>query len=111
MPNRNVALDGVFQALADPTRRAVIERLVAGPATTSELARPSGMALPSFTEHLERLEHAGLVASKKTGRVRTYHLVTRRLTAASHWIDTQRSLWTTRLDRLDTVVLAMNKKG
>jgi DNA-binding transcriptional ArsR family regulator len=108
---RSVELDAVFHALADPTRRAVVERLIRGPASTSELARPFGMALPSFAEHLERLERSGLVTSKKVGRVRTYHLAPRRLTAASHWLDAQRALWTTRLDQLDAAVLAMKKKG
>ena len=111
MPNRSVELDGVFQALADPTRRAVIERLILGPASTSELARPFGMALPSFTEHLARLERSGLVTSKKAGRIRTYKLAPRSLTAASRWLDAQRALWTTRLDQLDAVVLAMKKRG
>ena len=67
-------VDQVFRALADPTRRQVIERLVSGPASTSELARPFAMALPSFTQHLAVLEGAGLVASEKHGRTRTYRL-------------------------------------
>ena len=69
----------MFQALADPTRRAVITRLGRGPAATSELARPFAMALPSFTQHLDVLERSGLVASHKEGRVRTYRLVPKRL--------------------------------
>ena len=114
MPNRSLsrsnALDSVFQALADPTRRAVVERLLRGPASTSELARPFGMALPSFAEHLDRLERCGIVKSKKEGRVRTYRIEHRPLNEATHWLETQRSLWTKRLDQLDAVVLAMKRK-
>ena len=114
MPNRSqvrsTTLDAVFQALADPTRRAVVERLLRGPASTSELARPFGMALPSFAEHLERLERSGIVKSTKDGRVRTYRIESRTLNEASHWLDAQRVLWTARLDRLDAVVLAMKRK-
>ncbi len=107
MPNRSPALDDVFQALADPTRRAVIERLARGPASTSELARPFGMALPSFAQHLDRLENCGLVTSAKSGRVRTYRLAPRRLKAASRWLDAQRAHWEARLDRLDAVLRSM----
>src|ERR1700748_17406 len=99
MPNQE--LTGVFRALADPTRRAVLERLTRGPAAVSELARPFKMALPSFVQHLGVLEDCGLVRSKKRGRVRTYALVPQPLTAAELWLSTQRGHWESRLDALD----------
>src|SRR5688572_15552156 len=94
-------LDQVFQALGDPTRRTVVERLVTGPASTSELAEPFDMALPSFTQHLGVLERAGLVTSTKTGRVRTYELAPAALEIADGWLAEQRRLWERRLDQLD----------
>jgi DNA-binding transcriptional ArsR family regulator len=102
MPNQTVQLNGVFQGLADPTRRAVLERLSSGPAPVSELARPFKMALPSFCQHLDVLENCGLVKSCKSGRVRTYQLAPRSLQLAEHWLERQRSNWEGRLDRLDT---------
>jgi len=99
MPNQQ--LTRVFQALTDPTRRAVLERLTRGPAAVSELARPFRMALPSFTQHLNVLEKSGLVRSRKRGRVRTYALAPQRLRAAEHWLSAQRLHWERRLDSLD----------
>src|SRR5688572_3075323 len=105
MPNYSIAppaqLDQVFQALADPTRRAVIERLGRGPAATKELAANFDMKLPSFTQHLDVLERCGLVTSEKKGRVRTYHLAPEPFRAADDWMDRQRELWRRRLDQLD----------
>jgi DNA-binding transcriptional ArsR family regulator len=101
MPKYSGELDQVFHALADPTRRGVLERLGNGPITTTELARPFAMALPSFTQHLEVLERGDLIASRKRGRVRTYRLVRRPLQAAEHWMDVQRDRWERRLDQLD----------
>ena len=101
MPNQSADLTRVFHALADPTRRAVLERLSRGPAAMTELARPFPMALPSFSQHLGVLEECGLVRSHKTGRVRTYQLETRPLEAAQDWMEAQRSLWERRLDQLD----------
>jgi DNA-binding transcriptional ArsR family regulator len=101
MTKRSAELDGLFHALADPTRRAVIERLGRGPAPTTELARPFNMALPSFTQHLEVLERCGMVRSHKRGRVRTYRLAKRPLQTAEHWLAAQRELWNRRLDQLD----------
>ena len=94
-------LDSVFQALADPTRRQVVERLTQGPATTSELARPFDMALPSFVQHLSVLEECQLVTSEKKGRVRTYQLIPQHLKLAEDWLARQRSQWEARLDQLD----------
>lgn len=106
MPNQE-RLDRVFQALADPTRRAVIARLSKGPTATSELARPFAMALPSFTQHLGVLESCGLVRSVKRGRVRTWQLEPRPLKAAEGWIGEQRALWERRLDQLDDYLSSM----
>jgi DNA-binding transcriptional ArsR family regulator len=104
MPEQTVELDRVFRALADGTRRQVVERLVAGSASTSELARPFAMALPSFTQHMDVLERAGLVTSTKTGRVRTYELVPAALGVADGWLAEQRRLWERRLDQLDDLL-------
>jgi DNA-binding transcriptional ArsR family regulator len=95
-------LDEVFAALTDPTRRAVVERLTRGSATTSELAEPFAMSLPSFTQHLGVLERAGLITSKKQGRVRTYELVPERLAVLDDWLVRQRAMWSQRLDQLDS---------
>ena len=99
MPNQE--LGRIFQALTDPTRRAVLERLTRGPAPVSELAQPFRMALPSFVQHLQVLEKCGLVQSKKQGRVRTYTLAPQPLKAAEHWLSVQRAHWERRLDALD----------
>jgi DNA-binding transcriptional ArsR family regulator len=101
MPNQSVQLNRVFQALADPTRRAVLERLSSGPAAVSELAQPFKMALPSFSQHLDVLESCGLVRSRKAGRVRTYQLAPQPLKIAEHWMAGQRANWERRLDQLD----------
>jgi DNA-binding transcriptional ArsR family regulator len=100
-------LDLVFQALADPTRRAVLARLSRGPMATTDLAKPFPMALPSFTQHLGVLERSGLVRSRKHGRVRTWELAPRALKGAEDWLHKQRALWETRLDQLDAYLLTM----
>jgi len=110
MPNQRTPADRVFQALADPTRRAVVERLSQGPAAVSELSRRFDMALPSFTQHLGVLEESGLVRSRKTGRVRTYYLVPTRLKTAENWLAKQRELWEKRLDQLDEYLLQLKEK-
>lgn len=100
MPNQLASLDQVFQALADPTRRNMVERLVRGPASVSELARPQAMSLPAAMQHLQVLETCGLVRSEKTGRVRTCRIEPDALRAAEGWIGSQRTTWESRLDRL-----------
>jgi DNA-binding transcriptional ArsR family regulator len=95
----------VFKALADPTRRQVIERLVTGPASTSELAQPFAMALPSFTQHLAVLEGAGLVTSHKHGRTRSYRLAPDGLETAEGWLAGQRRTWERQLDQLDEFLI------
>jgi DNA-binding transcriptional ArsR family regulator len=88
----------MFQALADPSRRSMVERLSRGPASVSELARPLAMSLPAAVQHL--LESSGLVRTEKIGRVRTCRLEPASLGAAEHWITERRTTWERRLDRL-----------
>ena len=95
-----LALDRMFHALADSSRRAMVERLSRGPASVSELARPFEMALPSVVQHLGVLEEAGIVTSAKVGRVRTYQLIPGALAPAVDWIGRQRLPAERRLDRL-----------
>ena len=102
------SLDGVFKALSNSTRRRVVEELGRRPASVSELAAPFDMALPSFTQHLRELERSGLVESAKVGRTRTYRLVPERFEILGGWLAEQRSLWTNRLDQLDTYLLTLN---
>lgn len=99
-------LDAVFHGLADPTRRAVIARLAEGPASVSDLAAPHGMALPSFLKHLRVLEAGGLIRTAKRGRVRTCRLDPATAAAAEDWLNHQRRLWASRLDRLDSFLEA-----
>lgn len=108
MPNQKAALDLVFNALADPTRRAVVRRLSKGPASVSELAKPFKMALPSFLQHVDVLERSGLIRTNKIGRVRTCEFAPARLKAAENWLADQRSLWERRLDRLDDYLSALD---
>ena len=110
MPNQEGQLDGVFRALSDPTRRAVLARLSSGPAAVSELARRFDMALPSFTQHLKVLERSGLVHSRKQGRVRTYSIAPGPLEEAEAWMAERRAMWERRLDQLDDVLMQMNAK-
>jgi DNA-binding transcriptional ArsR family regulator len=102
-------IDGIFRALADPTRRRVVERLNRGPASVSELAQPFEMALPSFIEHLKILEGCGLVRSEKAGRVRTYQLAPEPLKLAENWLTEQRTLWERRLDQFDAYVMTLKE--
>jgi DNA-binding transcriptional ArsR family regulator len=95
-----LAFDRIFHALADSSRRAMVERLVRGPASVSELAEPFEMALPTVVQHLGVLAQAGLVTSEKVGRVRTYQLVPGALAPAGEWISRQRLPAERRLDRL-----------
>lgn len=90
----------MFQALADPSRRVMVERLSSGPATVTELAHPLAMSLPAVVQHLHVLQASGLVRSEKLGRVRTCHLEPAALQTAEHWITVRRATWARRLDRL-----------
>ena len=102
--------DEVFYALANSTRRRVLEQLSAGPATVSELAAPFDMKLPSFVQHLSVLEESRLVKSKKRGRVRTYEIVPDRFRVAEEWLAEQRRTWEARLDRFDEYVRQLKEK-
>jgi DNA-binding transcriptional ArsR family regulator len=93
-------LDRVFHALADPTRRAIVERLSRGPTSVSQLAEPLAMSLPSVMQHLEVLETSGLVRSQKVGRVRTCRIEARALETIDRWVAARRSAWERRFDRL-----------
>ena len=94
------AIDTLFAALADPTRRVMIERLSRGPASVSELAEPHAMSLPAVLQHLQVLESSGLVTSRKTGRIRTCRIESKALRRAEDWIAARRATWERRLDRL-----------
>jgi DNA-binding transcriptional ArsR family regulator len=100
IPNQSATLDRVFHALADPSRRGMVERLSRGPASVSELAQPLAMSLPAVLQHLRLLESSGLVRTEKIGRTRTCTIEPRALTLAEQWIGDRRTLWERRLDRL-----------
>lgn len=101
--NKDDILDHMFQALADGTRRRMVDRLARGPASVSELAKPLSMSLPAVAQHLAVLEHAGLVTTQKVGRVRTCTLDRTALSRAEKWINTRRQGWEKRLDRLEAL--------
>ena len=101
MLNYQSALDGAFRALADPTRRSIVERLSRGPASVSDLAEPLPMSLPAVHQHLQVLEEAGLMTWQKKGRVRWCRLDAKGLGAAENWINERRRVWEKRLDTLE----------
>ena len=102
--------DDVFYALANATRRSVLEQLSVGPATVSELAAPFDMRLPSFVQHLVVLEQSRLVKSKKRGRVRTYEIAPDRFKVVEDWLTERRQLWEARLNRFDEYVKQLKEK-
>ena len=104
MLNYQTPLDTAFQALGDPTRRALVERLAAGPATVSELARPLPMSLPAVMLHLKVLEESGLVKSQKVGRVRTCRIDPKMLSQTEAWVAERRQMWERNLDRLGAML-------
>jgi DNA-binding transcriptional ArsR family regulator len=106
MLNYSDRLDRVFQALADSTRRAMVEHLARTPASVSELAAPFDMSMPAIVQHLKVLENAGIVASHKVGRVRTVQLVPDALRVGRVWIDEQKLPAERQLDRLGAVLAA-----
>jgi DNA-binding transcriptional ArsR family regulator len=108
--NYSESLDTVFHALADPTRRALIEQLGRGPASVKELAEPLNISLPGVMQHLALLERSGLVRSEKVGRVRTCTIQPAALRAAETWIARRRASWERRFDRL-AAYLAAEKKS
>jgi DNA-binding transcriptional ArsR family regulator len=110
MLNQTTPLDLMFHALADPSRRLMVERLSRGPASVSELAEPLTMSLPAVVQHLQVLEASGLVRSEKIGRVRTCHIEWAALQTAEDWMMGRRKTWEQRLDRLGDF-LAEQEKG
>jgi DNA-binding transcriptional ArsR family regulator len=109
MAKHDPALDLLFHALSDPTRRMMLHRLARGPAPVSELAGPTGLRLPTILRHLSVLEQAGLVTTQKDGRVRSCALVPEALAPMRDWLDEQRRIWEARLDRLDGYVMTLMK--
>jgi DNA-binding transcriptional ArsR family regulator len=110
MLNQKPDLDRLFSALADPTRRAIVERLSRGPASVSELARPLPMSLPAAMQHLGVLEATGLVRSQKMGRVRMCSIEPSALSLAEQWINARRIQWERRLDRLGNYLASLPKE-
>jgi DNA-binding transcriptional ArsR family regulator len=110
MAKHDPDLSVLFQALSDPTRRAILLRLSRGPAAVSDLAGPTGLRLPTVLRHLTVLEEAGLIASAKDGRVRTCAIVPEALVPVRSWLDEQRAIWEARLDRLDDYVMTLMKE-
>lgn len=111
MLNQKIDLDRLFHALADPARRAMIERLSRGPAPVTELARPLPMSLPAAMQHLGVLETAGLVRSEKIGRVRTCAVEPRAFGEIERWLNARRREWEVRLDRLDEYLKTIESEG
>ena len=97
-------LDRVFQALSDPSRRAIVDRLSRGDASVSELARPLAMSLAAVVQHIQLLEGSGLIQTQKTGRVRNCHLDRDVLSQAETWLSQRRTMWEDNLDRLGEVL-------
>lgn len=110
MAKHDPDLSLLFHALADPTRRAILTRLAAGPSAVSDLAHPTGLRLPTVMRHLSVLEEAGLIASAKDGRVRTCAIVPEALMPLRSWLDEQKAIWEARLDRLDAYVMTLMKE-
>ena len=111
MLNYETPLDRAFQALADPTRRAMVERLAQGPATVGELKRPLVMSLPAVMQHLAVLETSGLVLSEKSGRVRTCRINPAAFAEAERWLTERRVEWERRLDRLGDYLQTVQSQG
>jgi DNA-binding transcriptional ArsR family regulator len=111
MLNQSAPLDRAFQALADPTRRTIVERLTREPASVSDLARPLAMSLPAVMQHLAVLEASGLVRSEKSGRVRTCRVDPEALSLAERWINDRRIEWERRLDRLGDYLATLKTEG
>jgi len=106
VPNQPEDVDRLLHALADPTRRRIVERLGRGPATVTELAAPLPMSLPAVLQHLQVLKNSGVIVTEKIGRVRTCRLELKRLDIVQDWIAARRHTWERRLDRLGEVLAA-----
>jgi DNA-binding transcriptional ArsR family regulator len=110
MDHHSEHLSGLFHALADPTRRAVLGRLGKGPAAITELAEPFDMALPSFMKHIRLLEDSGLIRTRKEGRVRTCAIEKKPFAVIENWLAKQRAVWEARTDRLEQFVMNERRK-
>ena len=100
MPGSKISIDRIFDALGDPTRRAIVERLSDGPLSVSQLARPLGITLTAVAQHLQVLEESRLVSTEKVGRVRSCQIAPAGFSALEKWVRDRRSIWERRLDRL-----------
>lgn len=109
MAKHDPDLSLLFHALADPTRRSILTRLAGEPARVTDLAGPTGLRLPTVMRHLSVLEEAGLISTSKDGRTRTCALVPEALDPARTWMEEQRAIWESRLDRLDAFVMNVMK--
>jgi DNA-binding transcriptional ArsR family regulator len=107
MLNQSCSVDPLFHALANPTRRSMVERLAQGPASVSELARPLSISLSAVVQQLAILEASGLVRSEKVGRVRTCSIEPEALSLAEQWIAERRADWERRFDRLDSYLASL----
>jgi DNA-binding transcriptional ArsR family regulator len=110
MLSQRAHVDRVFHALGDPTRRAIVEKLSAGPISVSRLAKPLAITLAAVVQHLQVLEKSGLVRTEKIGRVRTCSIEPHGLTVAERWIEDRRSLWEKRFDRLGDLLAEPDEK-
>lgn len=110
MTKHQPELSLLFHALADPTRRSILTRLAESPARVTDLSGPTGLRLPTVMRHLSVLEEAGLIASSKDGRVRTCAIVPEALEPARSWLDEQRAIWESRLDRLEALAMKAMKE-
>jgi DNA-binding transcriptional ArsR family regulator len=110
MTNQSQHLDRLFHALADTTRRAIVMRLSQGPASVTELSKPFEMAMPTLLQHIRVLEDSGLVGTRKVGRVRTCEIKQEAFAATQTWLEKQRALWDSRLDRLEAYAASLQAK-
>lgn len=110
MAKHDPDLSLMFHALSDPTRRAMLTRLAKGPAAVTELAAPTGLRLPTVLRHLSVLEEAGLIATAKDGRVRSCAIVPEAMAPIHGWLDEQKQIWESRLDRLEDYVKTLMKE-
>jgi DNA-binding transcriptional ArsR family regulator len=104
MLDQTIDLDRTFQALADKSRRSMVERLTLGPASVSDLAQPLAMSLAAVLQHVQVLESCGLVRTEKVGRTRTCRIERAAMTAAEQWMTDRRRAWEGRLDRLGDIL-------
>jgi DNA-binding transcriptional ArsR family regulator len=104
MLDKTIDLDRTFQALADKSRRCMVERLTLGPASVSELAMPLAMSLAAVVQHVQVLEACGVVKTEKVGRTRMCQIEPAAMSAAETWIADRRRGWEARLDRLDDIL-------